>query len=304
MSKNNLHYKDINLQETHDVNLDILHGHYPENHNEKSKINEQIPLEISQIPNFKTENNEIEPYGFNDLIIAYVVETISCIIFMLIENYSQGDLTKLIFGLYILITILYPVSGANMNGCVSLALWYYEEEFVKVHVLRRFGYILLIQPLGIFLGQMISLGVIGSNLVYSKVHPEVDSFTIGFSEFLWTGCLIFTALHMIVSRYTRPTNQLGLNIAIFFVMLYFVSAIGGPYASGSYNPTKYLITGAIANLRGIEPNALKRWYCYVIPQYIGTILFTLLFKYAFEPIYFRMLSLKYKWEDKFYPKKY
>jgi hypothetical protein len=87
-------------------------------------------------------------------------------------------------------------------------------------------------------------------------------------------------------------------------MLYFVSSIGGPYASGCYNPTKYLVNGAIAYVRGIEPNALSRWYCYVIPEYAGTICFTLAFKYFFEPLYLRMLTLKYKWEDEFYPEKY
>ncbi len=306
MSKVGVQYRDVNLQEIHNDHIEIVHGHYDDHHthSEKTRMNENSSLESGGETFKPIKREKIEPYNYNDLMIAYMMEFICCVVFMLIENYAQGDLNKLIFGLYVLITTVYPVCGCNMNGCVSLSLWWYEEEFVKVQIIRRFGYILVIQPLGMFVGQMLSLAVVGPDLIYTKYNPNVSNFTVGFSEFFWTGALVFTALHGIVSRYTRPTNQIGLNFAFFFAQLYFVSSIGGAYNSGCYNPTKFLITNAIAYVRGIETRVLERWYAYVIPEYIGTIAFTVVFKFFFEPLYYRMLTLKYKWEDSFYQEKY
>jgi glycerol uptake facilitator-like aquaporin len=242
-------------------------------------------------------------YNWNDLWKAYLVEFSACVIFMLIENYAAGNLQIAVFGVFILITTLYPVSGANMNACVSISLWYYEEEFVKIHILRRFGYILIIQPLGLFVGQIISLTVVGPNLIYLK-PKDTDPFKIAFCEFLWTGCLIFIALHSIVSRYTRPNKDIALNFAFFFCFFYYISLAGANFSGSSYNPTKYLVNQAIAYIRGVEPDAFKNWYCYIFPQFFGTLIFTLMFKYLFEPTFYRMMNLKYKWEDKFYPEKY
>ena len=299
-----MHYKytDKELKEIHADEVDIV-GHDSQN----THVGIQLHVtgdhpEGAQAARI-VKKQKLGSYGFDDLWKAYVVEFCACIIFMLIENYSQGNLQIVIFGLFVLITTLYPVSGANMNGCVSLALWYYEEEFVKVHLWRRFVYILVLQPFGLFIGQMISLGVVGPNIIYLKPR-DTDPLKIAFCEFLWTGCLIFTALHAIVSRYTRPNKDIGLNFAFFFCMLYFVSMAGSNISGGSYNPTKYLVNQAIAYARGVEPNAFKNWYSYVFPQYFGTIVFTCIFKYLFEPTYYRMLSLKYKWEDMFYPEKY
>jgi glycerol uptake facilitator-like aquaporin len=186
---------------------------------------------------------------------------------------------------------------------MSLALWYYEEEFVKVHIYRRFGYILIIQPFSIFVGQMLSLAIVGPNIIY--LHPrDSEPFKIAICEFIWTGVFIFTALHVIVSRYTRPSNQIGVNFIIFVAVLYFCNRAAETISGGSLNPTKYLINQAIAYHRGVEPLAFQNWYCYVFPQFAGTITFTCAFKYLFEPTYLRMMSLKMKWEDKFYPEKY
>ena len=202
--------------------------------------------------------------------------------------------------MYILITICYLVSGANMNACVSLALWFYEEEFVLIHIIRRISYIFIIQPLGIFVGQMLSIGVIGTNITYI-IPFDTDPFKIAFCEFFWTGAFMFVALHCIVSRYTRPFGDyFGLNIGFFLIFLYFASLSGENISGASYNPTKYLITQAIAYYRGIEPNAFKNWYCYVFPQFFGTICFTLLFKYSFDHIYYRMHQLRIRWEIGFF----
>jgi glycerol uptake facilitator-like aquaporin len=291
-------FSEKELHEIHGEEVDIE----GRNGTNKSHTNfgYNTPGESHMSPNYKTK---LGSYNFNDLIKAYLVEFSACVIFMLIENYAGGNLQIAVFGVFILITTLYPVSGANMNACVSLSLWYYEEEFVKVHIYRRFGYILIIQPLGILVGQIISLGVVGPNLIYLRPR-DTDPFKIAFCEFFWTGCLIFIALHSIVSRYTRPNKDIALNFAFFFCFFYYISLAGANFSGSSYNPTKYLVNQSIAYIRGVEVNAFKNWYCYIFPQFLGTVVFTFIFKYLFEPTYYRMISLKYRWEDKFYPEKY
>jgi glycerol uptake facilitator-like aquaporin len=300
-------YSKYDLKEAHGTDIDFspvkVHGHHTEihiaddtHHDEHHYISKNVPLSASP------RKEKIKPYNYNDLWKVFLVELTACIIFMLIENYSQGNLQTAIFGLFVLLTILYPVSGANMNACVSLALWYYEEEFNKIHTIRRYTYMFLIQPVGIFVGQMLSWGVIGPNLIYLK-PKDADPIRIAFCEFFWSGVVIFGALHFIVSKHTRPSNQLSINFIAFLVVLYFCISAGF-ISGGSYNPTKYLVNQAIAYHRGIELNAFKNWYCYIFPQFIGTMAFTCAFKYFFEPLYYRLLTLKGKWEDSFFPEKY
>lgn len=310
MESKKLKYSDKNLVEMHSNHIEMV-GHTASSnpHHTQSAVHLHIEgdehmtdVEISK-RGIRPLTKAVGHYGFDDLWKAYIVEFTACIIFILMENYSKGDLNVAIFGIYVLITTLYPVSGANMNGCVSLALWYYEEEFVPVHIWRRGVYIFFIQPLGHFVGHMISLAVVGPNLIYLKPR-DTDPFKIAFCEFLWTGCLIFTALHCIVSRYTRPAKDFMLQFLFFVAMLYFVSKAGSEISGASYNPTKYIIMQGIAFSRGIEPNALQNWYCYIFPQFIGTCFFTCVFKYLFDPVYYRMLKLKYKWEDSFFVEKW
>ena len=297
-------YTECELAEFHGDHIS-LHS-TKRNHNEGHYTDEtslHVHVEAHGESQKQLRKSRITPYDYNDLWKVFIVETVANIVFILIENYTQGKINISIFGLCLMFMILYPVSGANTNAYVSFALWFYEEEFNKIHTIRRFSYILLFQPLGMFIGQMISLGVIGPNIIY-LVPKDTEPFKIAFCEFLWTGGLIFVALHVIVSRYTRPTNQIGINFIIFAVFLYFITQAGHTISGSSYNPTKYLVNQAIAYHRGIEQNAFKNWYCYIFPQLIGNVSFTMAFKHFFEPLYYRMLTLKYKWEDGFFPEKY
>lgn len=298
-------YSSNVLKEIHADDVDILGHHHDTMHVMEIHSNEHSFNKVNQggegVKVVKQE--KITPYGYRDMTKAFIVETIACIVLVLIENYSKGDLNVAIFGIFALVLALYPVSGANTNAFMSLALWWYEEEFVSVHIIRRFGYMLIIQPFGFFIGQMLSWGVIGPDLVYLK-PKDTDPIKIAFAEFLFTGALIFAALHFIVSRWTRPTDQIGLNFIFFVVGKYFFIKAAHPISGGSLNPTKYLVNQAIAYHRGIEPNAFQNWYCYIFPQFLGTVFICLSFKYFFEPTYYRLITLKYKWEDKFYPNKY
>jgi glycerol uptake facilitator-like aquaporin len=294
-------YPDRELKEIHGEEIDIL------GHNQTSYQNpEAVNLNVQNKEEYKKRNKKLQDvgsYGYTDLMKAFAVEFVACVYFMLLENYTAGNIYIFIFGLWVLLTTLYPVSGCNMNGSVSLALWYYEEEFVPVHLWRRFVYILVLQPFALFVGMMLSLGVVGPQLIYI-VPKDSEPFKIAFCEFIWTGSVIFIALHCIVCTRTRPFRDIGLNFAFFIAFLYFAILAGKPISGGSYNPTKYLITQAIAYQRGIEPNAFKNWYCYIFPQYLGTVVFTCLFKYVWEPIYDRKWHLKLKWEKSFFTPKY
>lgn len=242
-------------------------------------------------------------YNYYDMVRAMFIEFIACIINMMLHNYAEGNLQTIIFGFFILLLTLYPVAGANMNGALSLALWYYEEEFNMIHTIRRWSYILVIQPLGLFVGHMVSLLVIGPNLIYIKPRDS-HPWRIAFCEFFWTGVFIFITIHTVVCKHTRPSEILAINFIVFFVMIYFVILAASKISGSSINPTSFLVTQGIAVYRGVEPDALRNWYCYIFPQFIGTIVFVLIFKYLFEPLYYRIMSLKTKWENSFFPDKY
>jgi glycerol uptake facilitator-like aquaporin len=261
----------------------------------KNSADEEKPTKIELVP--------LGSYGYMELWKAYVIEFTACVTFMLIINYCNGFPIAAFLGLYVMLTVFYPVSGANMNACISLSLWYFEEEFFPVHYWRRFGYIFAVQPFSIFVGLMLSWGVVGPNLVFLD-PPSTAPIRIAFCEFFWTGAVAFVALHCIVSRYTRPFKDIGLCFAFFICFLYFATIAGERVSGGIYNPTKYLVMQAVAYYRGVSPNAFQNWYCYVFPQFIGTIVFTCAFKYLWEPTYYRFMNLKFRWEDSFFPEKY
>lgn len=291
-------YSENTLREMHGDEVDIV-GHHMDTHH-SFEIHENSINVVGDPKKKKLE--KLGKFGWDEVRRALLIEFIACVLMELLGNYSPS-LAADIIGTYIQLNMLYPVSGSNMNACISLALWYYEEEFVIEHIVRRFGYMLVIQPFGLFVGQMLSWGVIGPNLAYLK-PADTAPIKIAFCEFFWTGALIFVALHTIVSRYVRPTNQLGINFVFFATMVYFVSKAGANISGASYNPSKYLINQAVAYHREVEPNAFQNWYCYVFPPFLGAIAFTLCFKYFFEPTYYRFMSMKLKWESKFFAPKY
>jgi len=296
-------YSSNELKEFHGEHVDLYSGkHNITTHHMSDDVSLNVQ-DHSIIESKKKNKKNLTPYNYNDLWKVLLIELIANVTFMLIENYAKGDVHIYIFGVFMNLMTLYPVSGCNTNGYISWALWYYEEEFTLIHTIRRYSYIFLIQPLGMLIGQVISIGVIGPDVVYLK-PKDTDPIKIAFCEFFFTGALIFIAIHTIVSKYNRATPYVGTNFIIFVAFLYYIILAGKEISGSSYNPTKYLVCQGIAYHRGIEPDAFRNWYCYIFPQLIGNVSFTMAYKYFFEPLHLRLLSLKYKWEDKFYPQLY
>lgn len=302
-------YSINNLKEVHGEDIDISNTNRTENSHKVIELHEHITsphheensLIMQNISNNKPQT--IAPLCWEDIWKAMIVEFIACILFMFIENWCAGNLIGVVTGLFTIVTIIYPVSGCNVNAVMSLSLWYYEEEFNKYHIVRRWAYILFIQPLGMFAGQMICWAILSPDIAYIKLK-DAPPFRLFFTEFLYTFTIIFAALHCIVSKYTRPSQILAINLMMFFGMVYFLAAASGPISGGVTNPTKYVVWQAIAYYRDIEPKAFKNWYCYIFGDFGGAVTATLVFKYLFEPTYLRMFTLKLKWEDKFFPEKY
>lgn len=265
-----------------------------------------VPPPISSSPPLP-HSLPILPYSYIELLQAFTVEFLCCIFNQLFSHLSPSPF---IFccGHLILILITYPVSGANMNAIMSLSLWIYEEEFTLIHTIRRWTYILVIQPLGTLCGLLLSKALITPNIKYIYI-PNVKAYKIVTYEFIGTFVNIFCALHFIVSKYTRPTKELAMQFAMFGIACYFTMEMGRKENGGSgavYNPTFYVIANAIAKYRGVvnENNVFKNWYCYVFPEIIGGLCAMVLFKFCFECVYYKLYWMKMKWEGWFFNKKY
>lgn len=302
-------FQDTDLREIHNTEIDYpipspkscLYS--PTQYDENSKMAGKTEITVHNYT-IKKKTIPLKPYGWSEFAQALCVELLVCIINQVFLHMAPST-AGFWAGHLMLILIIYPVSGANMNAVMSLALWIYEEEFTLIHTIRRWSYILVIQPLGIFLGQMLCLGLVTDNLKYindKSVNPE----RIMFTELLGTFFIIFSALHFIVSKYTRPSTELGIQFIFFGLAVFFTIEAGKSIDSGSggaYNLTFYVISNAIAKHRGYD-DVFTHWYCYVFPQIVGSLGATFLFKYYYEATYYRIYMLKLKWEQTFFPKKY
>lgn len=297
-------FQDNVLQEIHNTSIDY-HTNSPKIQL-YSQTGEDVQLTVKSDTPKKSKLKDLGNYAWMECIQALCVEFVVCIINQLFSHMAPSTLGYWA-GHIMLILIIYPVSGANMNAVMSLALWIYEEEFNLIHTVRRWSYILIIQPLGIFVGQMLCLVFVVDDQELKYIsNKDTKPVRIMFTEFIGTFFTIYSALHFIVSKYTRPSKELGLQFFFFGMAVYFCMDIGQGKSSasgGAYNITYYLISSAIAKHKG-NSDVFDNWYCYVFPHILGALGATFLFKFYYEKTYYKIYMLKLKWEETFFPKKY
>jgi glycerol uptake facilitator-like aquaporin len=194
---------------------------------------------------------------------------------------TNGNIDKIIFAFYTIIMVIGNVSGAHINPAVTLGIWLYNGNlFAKHHLVKVISYIAS-QFAFAFLAALVSRALYDSETV--NFNTTFDNFRVFFIESLFAGTLVFVVL-LINTVATRPTDTTWVNGMIVALQLYFIIKANDNISGGSYNPAVYFGINVISYIYGSE-QALTYLPVMLLGPLTGSIIFSMLFKYAYKPAY-------------------
>jgi len=209
--------------------------------------------------------------------------------FFFVTTLAYGDASGLFFGMYVVLVVFAPISGAHFNPIVTIAHFIcFEKHSLS---LKKVIFFILAQLFGAFLA--IVLKYLLTDLVFAPVVYTNSIVNALFQEFFWSGWLVFMNLY-ICSTKTSPSKHFLINVAIMAGCIYFNITATFKYTGASLNPAIAIIGnlwGII--IRGPELYAKSLWINSSAPL-VGGIAFSIFFRYAFEPIYLKLRGITRK----------
>jgi len=209
--------------------------------------------------------------------------------FFFVTTLAYGDAYGLFFGIYVVLVVFAPISGAHFNPIVTIAHFICFEK--NSQSLKKVIFFILVQLLGAFLA--IILKYLVTDSIFAPVVISSSIVNALFQEFFWSGWLVFMNLY-ICSTKTSPSKHFLVNVAIMAGCVYFNITATGRYTGASLNPAIAIIGnlwGII--IRGPTVYAKSLWINASAPL-VGGIAFSIFFKYAFEPIYLKLRDITRK----------
>ncbi len=210
--------------------------------------------------------------------------------FVILSIYlSSGDQTKFIYAFWCIFMVFGNVSGAHVNPIVSVGLYIYRGNMFRIkNIIRLISYISFQFIFGI-LAALSGYYVYNKNLAYIKPSTEATTYDIFICECFFSGTLLFVCL-FITCKATTPSKKNHVNLTLISAWLYVIINAGLDISGGCYNPTIYLVLNGLAYFTGHADDAFEYLWFYIFAPIVGSIIFTLLFKYVFKPYYMNLNS--------------
>lgn len=203
----------------------------------------------------------------------YITEFIGALLFVfcigLIVTPGRQALAPLMIGaaLMVLVYMGGHVSGAHYNPAVTLAV-FLRGKLPTGEVLPYMAAQILGGILGAYFAQMI----LGQTFAPAPADTAT-TFTVLFTEAVFTFMLALTVLNVATSRHTQGNSYYGL--AIGFVIAVAVFA-GGPISGGVYNPAVGIGASLVNGFVGAGD--LTKLWLYLVGPFLGGAVAALVFK--------------------------
>lgn len=178
------------------------------------------------------------------------------------ENLSHGNLAIALLanslatgaGLFVLIEIFGPISGAHFNPTVSIV-----EFFQKNITKKEFTAYVMVQIIGAVIGVWLTHFIFGQNILQSSTHDRGE-FSLVASEALATCGLIL----VILLSAKKNSNRTSLIVAAYITAAYWFTS-----STSFANPAVTLARSLTNTFSGIKPSGA---FGFILAQIIGAVI--------------------------------
>jgi len=231
----------------------------------------------------KNNENCLTEKEKNEIWINAGFEMIATFFFILLIYLCQKDISKFIFGMWIILVFFGKFSGAHLNPAITLGFYVHHGNYRKNFF--KFVMYLLAQFTGCVLGVLCS-NFLMRQVIYIEIPTEKNIFQIIFSELFFTGSFFFIILFC--CEVTAPSKKSYIN-CIFIVSWFYVIVNAGAYISGAaFNPAVLSTMNLFAVLYNIDSaqTNLFKLLMMILGQIVGVVMFALIYKHLFFKYYF------------------
>lgn len=231
----------------------------------------------------KSNTNILKEKEKNEIWVNAGFEMIATFFFILLIYLCQKDISKFIFGMWIILVFFGKFSGAHLNPAITLGFFVHQGNYRKN--LFKFVIYLIAQFTGCVLGVLCSNFLMGQ-IIYIEIPLNKNIFQIIFSELFFTGSFFFIILFC--CEVTAPSTKSYIN-CIFIVSWFYVIVNAGAYISGAaFNPAVLSVMNLFAVLYNIDSaqTNLFNLLMMILGQLVGVCLFALIYKHLFFKYYF------------------
>lgn len=214
---------------------------------------------------------------YSRLLRQAAFELMGTFMFMCVIYFCKGDVTKFVFGFWVILTLFGRYSGAHVNPAITLGFYVYESDFVGG--LSKLFLYWGAQFLGALLGALMSRNLF-LEAVYVGVPTDQGVLQVIFSEFFFTGTFCFVILY-VCSKVTSPSDKAPINCALIVSWFYVVVNAGSQLSGAAYNPAILTVLNTIA-YEVQDPLAIQYLGYMITAELAGVAVFALIFKYVFE----------------------
>jgi glycerol uptake facilitator-like aquaporin len=190
--------------------------------------------------------------------------------------FCKGDVTKFIFGMWVILTVFGRFSGAHVNPAITMGFFIHDGNYYRGFIKLLFYWVG--QFFGALAGAMVSRGFY-KDLVYVTVPVDQSLFHVVYTEFFFTGCFLFVILY-VCSPITTVSKSAPINCAVIVGWFYFLVNAGATISGAAYNPAILAVLNILATT--VDSKSIQYIIYMIGAQLVGAIVFALIFRYLFE----------------------
>jgi len=243
---------------------------------------DQAHLITGQQQNKVVENEQPEWYV---KLLSYfpmaIYEFVGIFFFVTCICFTMGDVSKFIFGFWVILVFFGNYSGGHVNPAVTLGFYIYDGDW-------GFGLIKLVlywvaQVLGAAFASKVSFWLLHVN-IFVAVPDKSTTFEVFFAEFLFTGTFLFVILY-VCSKVTTPPNSNGpIKCGVIVGWFYCCAQMGAKLSGSAFNPAILFTLNGWDYIHG-NPKAMEFAAWMMLAEFAGAAVFAVFFKYIFEKTY-------------------
>ena len=259
--------------------------------NQETKENNQ-ELFLSDALNNKSEENDndvLRKVFISETAWNCLYEIFATFLFVMTICFCNGDVNKFVFGFFVILVLFEKCSGPHLNPCFTIAFTIYFKKFNIRGLIEMFLFILC-QVIGAYAGGLLSIAIktVSKNFPpFVRINDDVSDLSIFFTEFFFTGSFMFVIL-FVISDVTKPSKNLVTNCGIIICWFYMIVQAGAAISGAAYNPANLIVLNTLTFWLGDKENskvAMEDVGIMLLAEFTGSIIFTILFKFVYEPFY-------------------